>query len=251
MDPSKTVFDIEVDLSTFQIVSFQFLLKNDPGFGDFFSQRCFRHLQGKDKHWIRIKVNFKAVGVPEYCGTIHCKPFSPKELSSITDDSGGPFPEWPWVAAHLTRKQERSNWVVVKKWDLLITAVHCLRLKHPRDFETFKAPKLKIGEPFRPGRMNTWYQTMCRQDVWDTMAFFGYVKRTLDREETYQTSDVSFGEEMQEDAIGSYRLNLGWTHPAISLALQVILGLWWSFGWYTEGFVNILSRAAHCVLTMV
>jgi hypothetical protein len=209
MDPSKAVFDIEVDLNTFQIVSFQFLLKNDPAFGSFFSQRYFSHLQGKDKHWIRLKVNFKAVGEPEYCSTIHCKLFSPRELSSITDDPGGPFPEWPWVAAHLTRKQERSNWVVVKKWDLLITAVQGLRLKHPRDLETFNAPKLRIGAPFRPGRMNIWYQTMCRQDVWDTMTCFGYVKRTLDREETHQTSDVAFGEEMQDAEIGSYGPNLG------------------------------------------
>jgi hypothetical protein len=250
MDPSTTVFDIEVNRSTFQIISFQFIPKNHPEFGDFFSQNYFSHLQGKDKYWINIRVNFKAVGKPEYCGTMHCKPFSPGELSFVTDDPAGPFPEWPWVAAHLTRKQEKSNWVVVKKWDLLTTAVRCLQLKHPRDFKKFKAPRLKIGEPFRPARMNIWYQTMSRQDVWDAMVLFGYVKRTLDREETYQPSGVLTGEDVQEGN-GSYGLSLGWAHSAIGLTLQVIPELWRPLRWYAEGLVNTLSRAAHSVLSIV
>ena len=182
-NPRDVVFDIEIDIVTFQIISFQFVLKNGPRYDGFFSQTCFSHLQGSDKQWFAITVNQNVGGgPPDYHFILSWKPLT-NDRDSITDDIGGPYPEWPWVASHLTCNEEQSVWVAVMKWNLLITAVHSLRLKTKESLDNFKAPKLEVGIPYSPPNMEQWYETLNVPWVWNHMVASGYAMKTLNRKE--------------------------------------------------------------------
>jgi len=105
-NPAKVVFDVILDIETFQIISFRFGLKTDPRYRSFFSESQFSHLQGSDKQWFRVMVNQNMSGRPDYFFSMQWRPAWCSDKEWITKDAGAPFPEWPWIASHLTRSEE-------------------------------------------------------------------------------------------------------------------------------------------------
>jgi hypothetical protein len=179
VDPAKVVFDVEIDIATFQIVSFRFSVKNEPKYGGFFSEPQFRHLQGSDKQWVCILTNQNASGPPEYFCNMQWRPIIAADKASIINDPGGPYAEWPWIAVHLTQREDQSSWVAMIKWNLLITAVHNMRLKIYGSLDKFKAPILEVGVTFIPPDMDLWYEKLNRRLIWDHLVDTGYVAQTL------------------------------------------------------------------------
>jgi hypothetical protein len=179
VDPGKVAFDVEIDIATFQIISFRFTAKNDPIYQGYFSQEQFRHLQGSDKQWICIMTNQNASGTPDYFRNMQWRPVSAADKASITNDPGGPYPEWPWIAAHLTQKENQSGWVARKKWDLLLAAVHNMRFMRYGSLDKFKAPILEVGAPFIPPDMDLWYEKLNHRFIWNHLVDTGYVTKTL------------------------------------------------------------------------
>jgi hypothetical protein len=100
-DPAKVVFDVILDIETFQITSFRFSLKMDPCYHGSFSDSQFSHLQGSDKQWFCVMVNQNISGPPNYFFNMQWKPAGNSYKDWITEDNGAPFPEWPWIAVHL------------------------------------------------------------------------------------------------------------------------------------------------------
>jgi hypothetical protein len=80
-----------------------------------------------------------------------------------------------------SRTEEQSGRTVKIKWDLLITAVHLLRIKFVGSLDRFTAPILEIGAPFSPPDMDLWYEKLSRRMIWDAMVQGGSVNKIFDR----------------------------------------------------------------------
>jgi hypothetical protein len=180
IDPLKVIFDVTIDVETFQILSFTFTPKDLVEGGKFFASEQFQALQGPENHWYRILGSYR--GEKDPMQSIHRCLLPPKRKHGRDIDSD--FPEWPWIAAHLTRKQDHSVFVASKKWNLLITAVEWQRKHHRKFFADFVAPRMEVNIPLRVERMDEWYKKMGEFDPWAPLVASGYMEKTLNRKLT-------------------------------------------------------------------
>ena len=175
MDPTMVVFDIMVDVTSLQITGFAFTPKSRVDGGTLFNHPEFKDLQGPNQQWYRVifTSSSNAVRVSQ---SIH------RNLVSDTAnefDRDAPFPEWPWIAAELTRSDPTSASIMGKKWDLLLTAVENQRKEHPEFLSEFVAPPMELEKVLKIDRMEEWYKKMVLFDTWGTLLKTGYLEKTL------------------------------------------------------------------------
>ena len=102
-DPSRVVFVLLLDNTTFEILAFGLLAKTDTRFRREFSNPQLAHLQGKDKQWVCAMVEHSISGETSYLFGMEWSPVREEALALIKDDPGAPFPEWAWIGKHLSR----------------------------------------------------------------------------------------------------------------------------------------------------
>ncbi|KIM26844.1 hypothetical protein M408DRAFT_312191 [Serendipita vermifera MAFF 305830] len=183
MDPTKVLLEMELDRTSFQLISFRFVAKLDSEYIGFFSQSHFDRLHGKEYHWFCLTINDRTAGPGNSACIILPKLYTARELATIANDREGPFLEWPWIPAHLTRVVENSKLIMGKKWNLLMTATYLQRINPRSSLDRFRAPELQLAVPFFPKDMDVWYQKLNDPFIWGILVKAGHVKKVLDANE--------------------------------------------------------------------
>jgi hypothetical protein len=179
LDPSQHYIHFELDPNTMQMVIFSAQsMANTEGH---FERPEVKEVMGPCVHFYKVIFHGADLNEGKARASSMNRSFLPQLKSMESREKIKGCPQWPWVAAVLTRKRERSDDIIWKKQSILLDAIEMNQLLG-HSFNEFVAPAIFVAECFRmtPERLSKWDDKLSSIDLWAPMILTDRLTQQLD-----------------------------------------------------------------------